>query len=475
MKTLILGAGPAGLAAAYTLAGQGDEATILEKTNRVGGICRTVSHQGNVFDLGGHRFFTKFDEVQALWEEVLGEEFLLRPRMSRIYYRGAFFDYPLRATNALRGLGPVESARCMASYGRSRFRPKAREETFEDWVSNRFGRRLFDIFFRTYTEKVWGIPTSEIGAEWAAQRIKNLDLSTAVRDALLRPLITRGLSSDGRVVTSLIEEFHYPRRGPGQMYDVMAEKTTARGGKLLLEHKATRLECEGKRIQRVWAETADGKEQSFDVDHVLSSMPLTLLVEAMEPAAPPEVIRAARSLRFRNLLTVDLLVDQPDLFPDTWIYIHEPGLKVGRIQNFKNWSPDMVADPSTTSLGLEYFCWDNDEIWNASEEELVSLATRELRQTGLLNQGKVLWGVVQRVPKAYPMYQAGYESHLDIITEYIRSFENLQAMGRYGMFKYNNADHSILTALLSVENIGGAAHDVWSVNTDTEYQEIRRS
>ena len=204
-------------------------------------------------------------------------------------------------------------------------------------------------------------------------------------------------------------------------------------------------------------------------------MPLTLLVEAMEPAAPPEVIRAARSLRFRNLLTVDLLVDQPDLFPDTWIYIHEPGLKVGRIQNFKNWSPDMVADPSTTSLGLEYFCWDNDEIWNASEEELVSLATRELRQTGLLNQGKVLWGVVQRVPKAYPMYQAGYESHLDIITEYIRSFENLQAMGRYGMFKYNNADHSILTALLSVENIGGAAHDVWSVNTDTEYQEIRRS
>lgn len=474
MKTLILGAGPAGLAAAYTLAGQGNEATILEKTDRVGGICRTVSHEGNIFDLGGHRFFTKFDEVQALWEEVLGDELLLRPRMSRIYYRGAFFDYPLRASNALRGLGPLEAVRCMASYGRERLRPRGEEHNFEDWVSSRFGHRLFDIFFRTYTEKVWGIPTSEIGAEWAAQRIKNLELSTAVKDALLRPIITRGRSSDGRVVTSLIEEFHYPRLGPGQMYDVMAEKTVALGGNLLMEHKATRLECEGKRIRRVWADTSDGKQVKFDVDEVLSSMPLTLLVQALEPAAPPEVIESAKSLQFRNLLTVDLLVDQPDLFPDTWIYIHEPGLEVGRIQNFKNWSPDMVQDPSTTSLGLEYFCWDTDEIWNASDEDLVALATRELRETGLLDRGRVIWGVVQRVPKAYPVYRIGYETHLQRVTEYIRSFENLQAMGRYGMFKYNNADHSILTALLCVENIQGASHDVWSVNTDTEYQEIRR-
>jgi protoporphyrinogen oxidase len=473
MKTVILGAGPAGLSAAWKLAGQGEEALVLEKTDRVGGICRTVSHKDYIFDLGGHRFFTKFDEVQALWEAVLGEEFLLRPRTSRIYYKGVFFDYPLRATNALRGLGPIESVRCMLSYARARGRKRQSERTFEEWVSNRFGDRLFEIFFRTYTEKVWGIPTSEIGAEWASQRIKNLELSTAVKDALLRGISRPGRDASGKVVTSLIEEFHYPRYGPGQMYDAMAAQTVERGGTLAMEHKVIRLEREEGRVNRVIAELPDGTEVSFEADFVLSSMPLTLLMQALSPLPPDEVIQAARALQFRNLLTVDLIVDHPDLFDDTWIYIHDPTLQVGRVQNFKNWSPDMVPDPSTTSLGLEYFCWDTDDLWKMDDAALVELATKEARATGLMKGAPVLWGVVNRVPKAYPVYRTGYEVHLQVLQEFMESMENLQVMGRYGMFKYNNADHSILTALLCVENLLGANHNVWAVNTDSEYQEIR--
>lgn len=463
MRCVVFGAGPAGLASAYALAKAGDRPIVLERSAEVGGISRTIVWKGNRFDLGGHRFFTKFDEVQALWAEVLGDELLVRPRLSRIYYDGKFYDYPLSATNALRNLGVRESARCLASYGRARLRPRGMEESFEAWVSNRFGDRLFDKFFRSYTEKVWGIPTSQIGAEWASQRIKDLDLGAAVRHAL-------GRRRAG--ITSLIEEFHYPRLGPGQMYERMRDLTVANGGEVRLERGVVRVEHDGGRVQAAIAAGPDG-EEVVEGDAFLSSMPLTRLIHALSPAAPDDVRRAADALRFRNLLVVALVVDAPDLFPDNWVYVHDSRLRLGRIQNFKNWSPAMVPDASKTVLGLEYFCDDGDDLWTMSTDALVALAAEELARTGLSRGARVLDGTAVRVPKAYPVYLRGYEAHLARIVAYVKGIENLQPIGRYGMFKYNNADHSILTALLAVENLRGAGHDLWAVNTDTAYHEIR--
>ena len=440
---------------------------MLERSEHVGGICRTVDYRGYLMDIGGHRFFTRFDEVQSLWEEVLGDELLRRPRLSRILYDGKLYDYPLNARNALRNLGPVEATRCMLSYVRARARPRGKEVSFEEWVSNRFGDRLFDIFFRTYTEKVWGIPTSQIGAEWAAQRIKNLDLATAVKRALR-------LGGD-ELVTSLIEEFWYPRLGPGQMYDVMAEQAVERGALLQKEHTVVGLRHREGRLTHVVAESPAGPVE-YEADQVLSSIPLTVLVRCMDPPAPPEVLRSAAALRFRHLLVVFLIVDQADLFDDNWVYIHDRSLKLGRLQNFRNWSPDMVPDPTTTCLGLEYFCSDGDPLWTMSDEALQRLGRRELARTGLLpDSARVIDGSHIRVPRAYPVYERGYEEHLERVVGWVRGFENLHPMGRYGMFKYNNSDHSILTALLTVENLHGASHDVWAVNTDSDYHEIRKS
>jgi protoporphyrinogen oxidase len=468
MGVVILGAGPAGLAAAFALAKQGQKPIVLERSHAVGGMCKTIEHNGYLFDIGGHRFFTKFDEVQELWEEILGDQLLLRPRLSRIFYNGKFFDYPLKATNALRNLGLVESTRCMASYARARLRGRGQEDSFEEWVSNRFGNRLFDIFFRSYTEKVWGIPTHEIGAEWAAQRIKNMELSTAVIDALRRPL-ERVLGSRTDVA-SLIEEFHYPRTGPGLMYETMAQKLVELGGEIRFGHTVVGLVHDGSQVSAVRVES-NGETHEMPAEHVLSSIPLTLLVRGMEP--PAKVLEATQQLRYRNLLTVNLIADAPDLFPDNWIYVHDPKIQLGRIQNYKNWSPHMVPDSSKTSLGLEYFCSDDEPLWTMSDEELLALGQREMNSIELLKGAPIIDGCVVRVPKAYPVYKRGYEAHLNVIKDYIDGFSNLAPMGRYGMFKYNNSDHSILTALLSVENILGAKHNVWAVNTETEYHEVR--
>ncbi|MDP6933981.1 MAG: NAD(P)/FAD-dependent oxidoreductase [Myxococcota bacterium] len=461
---VVLGAGPAGLAAARELNRVGMPVRTLERAGQAGGLCRTVEHHGYRFDIGGHRFFTKFPRVQKLWTEVLGQDLLTRPRLSRILYGGNLYDYPLQGRDALSKLGLAEASRCMASYGRARLRSHEQEDSFEQWVSNRFGDRLFEIFFRTYTEKVWGIPCSQISADWASQRIKNLSLGLAVRSALV------GQPSQGEV-PSLIEEFLYPRRGPGMMYDAMTEQLQQAGSPVELNTTVTRVLRDGNRVTAVEVRGPDGESSLVEGSFFLSSIPLTVLVQSFDPPPPPQVLEAVRSLSFRHLISVNLILEGTNLFPDNWVYVHAPELQVARIQNYGNWSPEMVPEPGRSAIGLEYFASDTDPLWSASDTQLLELGHRELASTGLAPVRQAHPGLVVRAPRAYPVYRRGYEQPLATLTSWLQRFENLQPMGRYGMFKYNNSDHSILTALLSVDNLQGAEHDIWSVNTDSDYLE----
>ena len=474
MHVTVLGAGPAGLAAADALAQRGAEVRVLERSPQVGGMCRTVERGGYRFDLGGHRFFTRFDEVEALWKDLLGDDLLRRTRRSRILYNGSLFDYPLSVGDVVSGLGPIESARCLASYAKARTRSRGDETSFEDWVRNRFGDRLFETFFKTYTEKVWGMPCSEIGAEWAAQRIKKLDLATAVKDAVMRPIEARlAAQSDAPRATSLVGWFWYPRLGPGMLFEALAERARSAGAEIELNEEVVALHHANNRIVAVTTRAPDGTESKKPAEQVISSIPLTVLIRQMSPAAPEPVLKAARSLRFRHLRTVNLVLDRAHLFPDQWVYVHDPDLAVGRIQNFSAWSPWMTPDPSTTCVGMEYFCSTGDPIWEATDEALIAQATDELARAGLARGAKVLDASSVRVPRAYPVYDQEYQPHVETIRAWLDGFENLQPIGRYGMFKYNNSDHSVLTAFLAVENLFGDTHDVWAVNTDTEYHEVR--
>jgi protoporphyrinogen oxidase len=463
---VVCGAGPAGLTAAYVLAKQGYGVTVLEQDDMVGGISRTARYKGFRFDIGGHRFFTKYAPVQALWEEILGEEFLEVPRLSRIHYDGKYFNYPLKPFNALRGLGPINAVRIVWSYLRSHLYPHPVEENFEQWVTNRFGQRLYQIFFKTYTEKVWGIPCTEIRAEWAAQRIQGLSLARAI-------LQSTSLTRRPTEIKTLIDSFRYPRLGPGQMWESCRDRIRELGGVVHMEHRVTGLEVESGRVRAVHAETAEG-ERRFAADHVISTLPIRGLARSLRPAPPSDVLEAAAGLRYRDFLVVALVLDQTDIFPDNWIYIHTPGVKVGRVQNFNNWSEAMVPVPGKTCLGLEYFCFEGDGLWAADDQELIDLASRELRELGLAPGANVEDGAVVRMPKAYPIYDADYRRHLDHIRDYIDPIANLHLVGRNGMHKYNNQDHSMLTALFAVENMQGATHDVWAVNTDFEYHEEQR-
>ncbi len=465
-RVLVIGGGPAGLTAAYLLVKAGARVTVLEGTQMLGGISQTAQYKGYRFDIGGHRFFTKVEPVERLWHEILGDEFISVPRMSRIHYRGKYFDYPLKAWNALSGLGLWQSAMVVASYARAKIWPNPVEENFEQWVSNRFGKRLFNIFFKTYTEKVWGIPCTEIRAEWAAQRIQNLSLAKAIINAAS---IQRRSTS----IKSLINEFQYPRLGPGQMWEMCAERVRALGGEVLLEHKVKHIETRGSRAVAVRCTTPEG-EKRFEADHVISTMPVRSLVRALDPATPQAVRDAAEGLKYRDFLVVALILEQENLFPDNWIYIHTPGVKVGRIQNFNNWSKAMVPEAGRTCLGLEYFCFEGDGLWTSSDADLVALATKELGQLGLADPKLVVDGTVVRMPKAYPIYDSVYRQHLDTVRAHIDGLTNLHPVGRNGMHKYNNQDHSMLTAMMSVWNMQGASHDVWEVNTDYEYHEEQR-
>ena len=459
---IIIGAGPAGLTAAHELTRQGHPTTILEKLDRVGGIARTEKYKGYHFDMGGHRFFTQSAEIQQFWQETLGDDFLRRPRLSRIYFNGKYFYYPLRPLNAMWNLGLLEALRILLSYIRWHLFPYREEESFEHWVTNRFGKRLFETFFKAYTEKVWGIPCSELKAEWAAQRIKNLSLRNALFSMFFKP--------NGRI-TSLIEAFHYPRRGPGQMWQTVREKVEQQGGRLHLDSSVVRIGRTGNTITHVIV-NQNGRPHTIPGTDFISSMPLTQFLQRLDPPPPTAVLNAANSLRYRDFLTVCLIINRPHLFPDNWIYIHEPGVQVGRIQNFKNWSAEMVPDPNTTSLGLEYFCNDDDPLWAMSDADLIILGQQEIEQIGLAKAADVTDGCVFRVPKSYPIYDNAYQGHLETIKSYLNSLENFQTIGRNGLHRYNNQDHAMLTGLLAVKNIlNSEKHNLWQVNAEEEYLE----
>jgi protoporphyrinogen oxidase len=459
----VLGAGPAGLTAAYVLARRGIPALVFEATDAVGGIARTVVRDGYRFDLGGHRFFTKLAPIERLWHEMLGDEFLLRPRLSRIYYRGKFLRYPLSAREVPSRLGVLESALCVLSYARARLTARRRPApaSFEEWVTGRFGRRLYDAFFRSYTEKVWGIPGSEIRAEWAAQRIKNFSLPKA----LLSVLRLRR-----EHVTTLIEEFHYPRLGPGQMWEAFRDHVEALGVPVRLEQPSVALRHRDGRVTGVVVRDGEA-EAEHPVGGVVSTLALRDLVLALDPPAPPEVAAAARRLRYRALVLVALVLDDEQPFEDNWIYLHDPETRAGRVQNFGAWSDGMVR-PGTTSLGVEYFCFEDDEIWRLGEQEAVELATAELARIGLIDPARVIDGCRVHVPKAYPVYDGEYAAAVATIRGYLEGLENLQTCGRNGLHRYNNQDHSMWTAVLATLNLlDGAGHDVWAVNTDADYLE----
>jgi protoporphyrinogen oxidase len=458
----VLGGGPAGLTGAYTFGLRGCPTVVFEADGNVGGIAKTVEFNGYRFDLGGHRFFTKLEQVERLWESIVGSEFLTRPRLSRIYYDGKYFSYPLTSKDVVGRLGLWESALCALSYLWAQRRRNDNAETFEQWVTARFGRRLYDAFFKSYTEKVWGIPGTEIRSLWAAQRIKNFSLWHAALTIL-------GLRRQD--VTTLIEEFRYPRLGPGQMWELMQQRLEERYAiPVELKHRVVQIGHEAGRAETVVVRT-NGDETEYAVDGVLSTLALQDLVRMLDPAPPAHVLEAASQLRYRDFCLVALMTKQAEPFPDNWIYIHDPGTRAGRVQNFGAWSPDMVV-PGTTCLGVEYFCFEGDDMWEMTDAEAVALATEEMARIGLVDPDQVFDGVKVRVPKAYPMYDLHYEPALEVIRNYLAGFENLATCGRNGLHRYNNQDHSMWTAILATLNlIDGADYDVWSVNAEEVYLE----
>jgi protoporphyrinogen oxidase len=471
----IIGAGPAGLTAGYLLAKRGADVTIIEADPQyVGGISRTVKYKGFHFDIGGHRFFSKSKEVEDLWTEILPDDMLVRPRSSRIFYRGQLFSYPLKAAEALVKLGPIEAAHCVLSYLKARMFPIAQPRSFEDWVTNQFGKRLFNIFFKTYTEKVWGMSCKEISADWAAQRIKGLSLTTAIWNALWPKKKT-----GGTLIKTLIDSFRYPRQGPGMMWEACAEKTKALGGTIKMGERV--VGCHYDDEQGLWTITHKNAANDISVcraQHVISSAPMRQLARGLTPSLSGTALAAADSLKYRDFLTVVLILKERQQFDDNWIYIHEPNVKVGRIQNFKSWSPEMVPDPSLACYGLEYFCFEGDGLWNASDRDLIELGKRELAQLGLARPEDVSDGCVVRQPKAYPVYDDDYATHVATVREELESrFPTLHLVGRNGMHKYNNQDHAMMTAMLCVENImaGKQVFDLWRVNQDAEYHEAGKA
>ena len=475
-EVLILGAGPAGLTSAFVLQESGIKTKVLEADpDYVGGISRTVNARGFKFDIGGHRFFTKSIVVQELWTRMLHQDRWIKdvPRMSRIYYREKFFNYPLSATDALQKLGIFEAILCMTSYFRFKVKPIKNPKSFQDWVTNQFGKRLFEIFFKSYTEKVWGMRCDEISADWASQRIKGLSLGEAALNSL--PGFIRKFKNKTELIRTLTDKFDYPIHGPGELWESAKNKLEENNSSVLMGQRVTKLIYSNSQITSVESTNEDGDVQIHLGTHVISSLPIRELLNALEPKPPEEILVAANSLHYRDFLTVVLIYDNPSIFLDNWIYIHEPSVKVGRIQNFKNWSPAMVPDAHLTSLGLEYFCFEGDQLWQMSDEDLIALGAQELNSIGLTGL-QPLKGFVVRCKKAYPIYDDQYKTYVKKIWEWVSSnITNLQFVGRNGMHMYNNQDHSMLTAYLAAQNVMGENHNLWNVNSSAEYHEEAQS
>jgi protoporphyrinogen oxidase len=464
-KVAVIGAGPAGLTAAYQLSKAGVIVEVFESDpDYVGGISRTEKYKGYYFDIGGHRFFSKSREVEDFWTEILGDEMLQRPRSSRIYYQKKFFKYPLVAMDALRKLGFWKSASCMLSYARAKIFPVRNPQNFEEWVSNQFGRKLYSIFFKTYTEKVWGVPCSEISADWAAQRIKGLSMSSLIRNALFPQK-----SGGEGLIKTLIDSFRYPRLGPGMMWEACTEKCRRQGAIIRMNARVESIRLQDNK----WSVRLQSGETLEGFDQVISSAPLRELVRSVQPAFPAEALQAASLLGYRDFITVILILPDKGIFSDNWIYIHDPSVKVGRIQNFKSWSPEMVPDPGMTAYGLEYFCFDGDGLWNTQDADLIEMAKKEIAQIGLAAASDVQDGCVVRQKKAYPVYDRLYKTRVAAIRDALNAYPGLQLVGRNGMHKYNNQDHSMMTAMLAVKNIlaGKPVFNLWHVNEDAIYHE----
>jgi len=458
--TVIIGAGPAGLAAGYELARHGIRPIVLEKADKVGGISRTETFHGYNFDIGGHRFFTRIEQVDNLWRRMLGEDFLAVRRSSRILYRERLFNYPLTLLNALSNLGITESLLIILSYLRAQLHLSRDEDTFEQWMTNRFGSRLYRMFFKEYTEKVWGIPCHELRADWAAQRIKGLSLASTLSNVILGTKKAR----------TLTDEFRYPAKGPGMMWQRFQEELTRLGGQVHLNSEVVRLRCENGRIVSVTCVNENGPLE-IPVSCIISSSPIGRVITSLEPEAPAAVLDASRKLKHRSFILVGLMVNKKDLFPDQWIYVHTPNVKVARIQNFKNWSAAMVPDPQKTSVGMEYFCTEGDRTWRMSDAELREMASRELSEIGLAEVDDVVDVFIIRQPDAYPVYDDGYRMHLDTVRSFLESIDNFQTIGRSGMHRYNNMDHSMCTGMLAAQNVLGQNNDLWKVNEEDEYLE----
>jgi protoporphyrinogen oxidase len=464
MRIAVIGAGPAGMTAAYELSkhlgSKISRLDVFEKGDRVGGLSRSIDLWEQRVDLGPHRFFSHDTKINALWLEVVRDRYVIVNRQTRIYYKKRFFAYPIRAFNALQGLGIFEALRCLFSYIFERMFPTRDTSSFEGWVTSRFGKRLYHIFFKTYSEKLWGIPCTRLDSDFAAQRIKKLSLYEAIKNALFQ--------GKGNSHATLVEQFAYPTGGTGSVYEAMQSFVESRGGHVWLNTGVERVITQGGSTQSLQLENGEHREY----DQVVSSMPISHLVERL-PGVPEEVLEKSRQLTFRNTILVYLRVDHSDLFADQWLYIHDPAVRVGRVTNFRNWTPSVYGSSGSTILCLEYWCYFEDELWSMTPDQLVGLAREEIVRTGLVPDGQIADGEVVRLPRCYPVYFKGYREILEPIEQYLNSLSGLHVIGRYGAYKYNNQDHSILMGIRASENIvDGAGHDLWSINTDYEvYQE----
>lgn len=462
-KIVIAGGGPAGMACAYTLAGAGKTSLVIEENHSPGGLCRTLDCNGYLFDIGGHRFISKSEEITGLWQEVMDGNLIRVKRLSRIYYRTKYFNYPLSFVNTFWNLGPLESALCVASYLKGIYFKPGDDTTFEGWISNHFGKRLFNIFFKTYTEKVWEVACKDISADWAKQRMRGLSLRVAIKNTFLK----------GNAPKTLCEEFLYPYRGPGDFYRRLTIRSEALGVQFLFDSSVQKVRHDGSRIVSVVKKSAqDGAYQELPVSYLFSSIPLPILIQSLTPSPPGDVLQAAERLKFRSFLVANVILDKKDIFPDQWLYIHSPQVKLGRIQNYKNWSKDMVIDANKTTLGLEYFCSEGDQLWNMNDVDLIDYALEELEKVGIVSRRHLINAFVTRCANAYPIYSIGYKQSVGVIRDYLAGFSNFQTIGRAGLFRYDNSDRALLTGIYAARNLTeGASYNLWELDVDEKYLE----